>query len=186
MFLFSKEGSVMKVEYTGRQIEVTPAIQEFTEEHLKKIRKVLGEMIEVHVILTVEKYRHSAEINLKSRTFKINGIEETHDMYTSINAVLEKIERQALKHKGKKIDKKRKSSTTAAQAARAEAVAAGNSEARQVIRSTSFASKPMTVEEAVQEVDTSNSEFIVFRNAESERVSVVYRRRDGNFGLIEP
>ena len=175
----------MKVEYTGRQIEVTPAIQEFTEEHLKKIRKVLGEMIEVHVILTVEKYRHSAEINLKSRTFKINGIEETHDMYTSINAVLEKIERQALKHKGKKIDKKRKS-TTAAQAARAEAVAAGNSEARQVIRSTSFASKPMTVEEAVQEVDTSNSEFIVFRNAESERVSVVYRRRDGNFGLIEP
>ena len=84
----------MKVEYTGRQIEVSPAIQEFTEEHLKKIRKILGEMIEVHVILTVE--------------------------------------------------------------------------------------------EAVQEVDTSNSEFIVFRNAESERVSVVYRRRDGNFGLIEP
>ncbi len=174
----------MKVEYTGRQIEVTPAIQEFTEEHLKKIRKILGEMIEVHVILTVEKYRHSAEINLKSRTFKINGIEETHDMYASINAVLEKIERQALKHKGKKIDKKRKSTTTA-QAARAEA-AAGNSEARQVIRSTSFEAKPMTVEEAVQEVDTSNSEFIVFRNAESERVSVVYRRRDGNFGLIEP
>jgi putative sigma-54 modulation protein len=173
----------MKVEYTGRQIEVTPAIQEFTEEHLKKIRKILGEMIEVHVILTVEKYRHNAEINLKSRTFKINGIEETHDMYTSINAVLEKIERQALKHKGKKIDKKRKS--TPAQTARVEAVA-GNSEARQVIRSTSFAAKPMTVEEAVQEVDTSNSEFIVFRNAESERVSVVYRRRDGNFGLIEP
>jgi len=175
----------MKVEYTGRSIEVSPAIQEFTEEHLKKIRKILGEMIEVHVILTVEKYRHSAEINLKSRTFKINGIEETHDMYTSINAVLEKIERQALKHKGKKIDKKRKSATTAQAAARAEG-ATGNSDARQVIRSSSFAAKPMTVEEAVQEVDTSNSEFIVFRNAESERVSVVYRRRDGNFGLIEP
>jgi len=175
----------MKVEYTGRQIEVSPAIQEFTEEHLKKIRKILGEMIEVHVILTVEKYRHLAEVNLKSRTFNINGIEETHDMYTSINAVLEKIERQALKHKGKKIDKKRKSATPAQAAARAEG-APGNSEARQVIRSSSFAAKPMTVEEAVQEVDTSNSEFIVFRNAESERVSVVYRRRDGNFGLIEP
>jgi len=175
----------MKVEYTGRQIEVSPAIQEFTEEHLKKIRKILGEMLEVHVILTVEKYRHTAEINLKSRTFKINGIEETHDMYASINAVLEKIERQALKHKGKKIDKKRKSAATAQATVRAEAVS-GNSEARRVIRSSSFAAKPMTVEEAVQEVDTSNSEFIVFRNAESERVSVVYRRRDGNFGLIEP
>lgn len=175
----------MKVEYTGRQIEVSPAIQEFTEEHLKKIRKILGEMLEVHVILTVEKYRHTAEINLKSRTFKINGIEETHDMYASINAVLEKIERQALKHKGKKIDKKRKSAAAAQVTVRAEAVS-GNSEARRVIRSSSFAAKPMTVEEAVQEVDTSNSEFIVFRNAESERVSVVYRRRDGNFGLIEP
>jgi len=176
----------MKVEYTGRQIEVSPAIQEFTEEHLKKIRKILGEMIEVHVILTVEKYRHSAEINLKSRTFKINGIEETHDMYTSINAVLEKIERQALKHNGKKIAKKRKSTRSAqAAGAQAEAVPA-NSELPQVIRSSSFAAKPMTVEEAVLEVDTSNSEFIVFRNAESERVSVVYRRRDGNFGLIEP
>jgi putative sigma-54 modulation protein len=112
MFPFSKEGFVMKVEYTGRQIEVSPAIQEFTEEHLKKIRKILGEMIEVHVILTVEKYRHTAELNLKSRTFKINGIEETHDMYASINAVLED-RAPALKHKGKKIDKKRKSATTA-------------------------------------------------------------------------
>lgn len=177
----------MKVEYTGRQIEVTPAIQEFTEDHLKKIRKVLGEMIEVHVILTVEKYRHIAEINLKSRTFKINGIEETHDMYTSINAVLEKIERQALKHKGKKIDKKRKmSASEMATAGGRTDSAAGNSEPPKVIRTRSFATKPMTVEEAVHEVDISNSEFIVFRNSESERVSVVYRRRDGNFGLIEP
>ena len=176
----------MKVEYTGRQIEVSPAIQEFTEDHLNKIRKVLGEMIEVHVILTVAKYRHSAEINLKSRTFKINGIEETHDMYASITAVLEKIERQALKHKGKKIDKKRKATTTAqAAVARAEPVPA-NSQLPQVILSSSLDAKPMTVEEAVHEVDTSNSEFIVFRNAEFECVSVVYRRRDGNFGLIEP
>jgi putative sigma-54 modulation protein len=176
----------MKVEYTGRQIEVTPAIQEFTEEHLRKIRKILGEMIEVHVILTVEKYRHQAEINLKSRTFKINGVEETHDMYTSINAVLEKIERQALKHKGKKIDKKRKPSFAAATASAASDSGAGMSEPPKVIRTPSFAPKPMTVEEAVHEVNTSNSEFIVFRNSESERVSVVYRRRDGNFGLIEP
>ncbi len=175
----------MKVEYTGRQIEVTPSIQEFTEDHLKKIRKVLGEMIEVHVILTVEKYRHIAEINLKSRTFKINGIEETHDMYTSIDAVLEKIERQALKHKGKKIDKKRKTFPPIAAGVPVDSTG-GNSEPPKVIRTESFAAKPMTVEEAVHEVDTSNSEFIVFRNSESERVSVVYRRRDGNFGLIEP
>jgi putative sigma-54 modulation protein len=186
MFPFPKEGLAMKVEYTGRQIEVTPAILKFTEERLRKIRKILGEKIQVHVILTVVKHRHTAEVNLKSRTFSINGVEETHDMYTSINAVLVKIERQALKHKGKKMDRKRKSTTTGQLAAARSETLPGNSEARQVIRSRSFAAKPMTVEEAVEEVDTSNSEFIVFRNAESERVSVVYRRRDGNFGLIEP
>jgi hypothetical protein len=65
----------MRVEYTGRQIEVTPAIQKFTEDHLKKIRKLLV-ALEVHAILTVEKYRHIAEINLKSTSFKLNGLEE--------------------------------------------------------------------------------------------------------------
>jgi putative sigma-54 modulation protein len=177
----------MKVDYTGRQIDVTPAIQKFTEEHLKKIRKILGAMIEVHVILTVEKYRHIAEINLKSRSFKFNGIEQTHDMYTSINAVLEKIERQAIKYKGKKIAKKRKPAPTSLLVGRSlrESVPV-NSDTPRVIRSRSFAAKPMTVEEAVHEVTTSQSDFIVFRNSESERVSVIYRRKDGNFGLIEP
>ncbi len=173
----------MKVDYTGRQIEVTRAIRKFTEAHLQKIRKILGEMIEVHVILTVEKYRHIAEINLKSRTFKINSVKETPDMYASIDSVLEKIERQALKHKGKKIDKKRK---TQAVAGNGVTAAAAGSDTPKLIRARSFAAKPMTVDEAVLEVRSSNSEFIVFRNSESERISVVYRRRDGNFGLIEP
>jgi putative sigma-54 modulation protein len=178
----------MKVEYTGRQIEITPAIRRFTEDHLKKIRKILGETIEVRVILTVEKYRHTAEINLKSRTFKINGVRETHDMYGSINSVLEKIERQALTHKGKKIARKRKSSNSSPGRTLAyqSEVSSSNLESPRVIKSRSFAAKPMTVEEAVQEVSGSKHEFIVFRNAESERVNVVYRRRDGNFGLIEP
>jgi putative sigma-54 modulation protein len=178
----------MKVEYTGRQIEVTPAIRKFTENHLNKIRKLLGEMIEVHVILTVEKYRHIAEINLKSRSFIFNGAEETPDMYASINSVLEKIERQAIKHKGKKIAKKRKAASAplSLPIPSISEAAPANSDSPRVIRSKSFAAKPMTIEEAVHEVTTSQSEFIVFRNSESERVSVVYRRRDGNFGLIEP
>ena len=177
----------MRVEYTGRQIEVTPAIQKFTEGHLKKIRKLLGESIEVHAILTVEKYRHIAEINLKSRSFKLNGVEETNDMYSSINAVLEKIERQALKAKDRKIAKKRK--TSAANSERSLAVpesGRANPDHPRIIRTESHAAKPMTVEEAVLEVTNSKIDFLVFRNAESEKVSVVYRRKDGNFGLIEP
>ena len=177
----------MQVEYTGRQVEITQAIKEFTENHLRKIRKILGEAIDVHVILTVEKYRHSAEINLKSRSFKFNGLEETHDMYSSINAVLEKIERQALNHKGKKIAKKRKPAATSAVSAAGEVPepAAGNPGTPRVIRSQSVAPKPMTVDEAVEEVSRSKTEFLVFRDSESERVSILYRRKDGNFGLIE-
>ncbi len=178
----------MRVEFTGRQIEITPAIREFTENRLLKIRRILGEMIDVHVILTVEKYRHVAEINLKSRSFKFNGAEETHDMYTSINAVLEKIERQALKHKGKHIAKKRKSSVASVAALPLETAenAPSSNPAPRVIKTRSLAPKPMTVEEAIEEVTSSKSEFLVFRNSDSERISVVYKRRDGNFGLIEP
>jgi putative sigma-54 modulation protein len=176
----------MRVEFTGRQIEITPAIREFTENRLRKIRKILGEMIDVHVILTVEKYRHVAEINLKSRSFKFNGAEETHDMYTSINAVLEKIERQSVKHKGKYIARKRKSASPAAALPVEATQSSASNSAPRVIKTRSLAFKPMTVEEAVEEVNSSKSEFLVFRNSDSERISVVYKRKDGNFGLIEP
>ncbi len=178
----------MRVEYTGRNIEVTPALRDFTEGHLKKIRKVLGEAFDVHVILTVQKHRRLAEINLHSRSFKINGLEETNDMYASINAVLEKAERQALKHKGKKITRKRKSNHSAPRRGpKPMSQSDGpDSGAPRVIKSSSFVAKPMTVEEAIQDVNGSKSNFLVFRNAESARVSVVYRRKDGNFGLIEP
>jgi putative sigma-54 modulation protein len=177
----------MRVEYTGRQIEVTPAIQKFTADRLKKIKKLLGESIEVHAILTVEKYRHIAEINLKSTSFKLNGLEETNDMYTSINAVLEKIERQALKAKDRMIAKKRKSSSgNMGHPLGVIEPSQTNPEQPRIIRSESYAAKPMTVEEAVLEVTGSKSDFLVFRNAESDKVSVVYRRKDGNFGLIEP
>ena len=178
----------MRVEYTGRNIEVTPALRDFTEGHLKKIRKILGETIHVHMTLTVQKHRQIAEIHLHTRSFDINGVEETSDMHASINAVLEKAERQALKHKGKKITRKRKSSHPTPRPLSNSPSSSNRppSGAPRVIKSTSFATRAMTVEEAVQEVDGANSNFLVFRNAESERVSVLYKRKDGNFGLIEP
>lgn len=174
----------MRVAYTGRNIEVTSELREFTEGHLKKIFKILGETIHVHMTLTVQKHRQIAEIHLHSRSLDINGLEETNDMYASINAVLEKAERQALKHKGKKIARKRHPASRPT--ANSPSSNRPASQAPRVIKSTSFTAKPMTVEEAVQEVSGANGNFLVFRNAESENVSVVYKRKDGNFGLIEP
>lgn len=175
----------MQVAYTGRNIEVTSALRDFTEEHLRKIRKILGEAIHVHMTLTVQKHRQIAEVHLHSRSLDINGLEETNDMYASITAVLEKAERQALKHKGKKITRKRHPGSRPASTPSTSPNRPPSGVPR-VIKSTSFADKPMTVEEAVQEVNGSNDNFLVFRNADSEKVSVVYKRKDGNFGLIEP
>lgn len=174
----------MQVAYTGRNIEVTPALRDFTEGHLRKIRKILGEAIHVHMTLTVQKHRQIAEVHLHSRSLDINGLEETSDMQASINAVLEKAERQALKHKGKKITRKRHSASRPS--SNSTSSNRPPSHAPRIIKSTSFAAKPMTVEEAVQEFDGGNGNFLVFRNAESEKVNVVYKRKDGNFGLIEP
>ena len=175
----------MRVAYTGRNIEVTSALRDFTEGHLGKIRKILGEAIQVHMTLTVQKHRQIAEVHLHSRSLDINGLEETNDMYASINAVLEKAERQALKHKGKKITRKRHPTSRPASTPPGRPNRAPSGVPR-VIKSTSFTAKPMTVEEAVREVDGANGNFLVFRNAESEKVSVLYKRKDGHFGLIEP
>lgn len=175
----------MQVAYTGRNIEVTSALRDFTEGHLKKIRKILGEAIHVHVTLTVQKHRQIAEVHLHSRSLDINGLEETNDMYASINAVLDKAERQALKHKGKKITRKRHPASRPASTPSTSPNRPAPGVPR-VIKSTSFAAKPMTIEEAVQEVSGSDGNFLVFRNADSEKISVVYKRKDGNFGLIEP
>lgn len=175
----------MRVAYTGRNIEVTSALRDFTEVHLRKIRKILGEAIHVHMTLTVQKHRQIAEIHLRSRSLDINGLEETNDMYASINTVLEKAERQALKHKGKKITRKRHPTSRPASTPPSSPNRPASGAPR-VIKSTSFAAKPMTVEEAVREFNGANGDFLVFRNAESEKVSVLYKRKDGNFGLIEP
>lgn len=179
----------MQVEYTGRQIEITPAIKKFTEKHLRKIRKILGETIEVDVTLTVEKHRHIAEIHLKSRNFKVHGLEVTGDMYNSITAVLDKIERQALRQKEKFVAKKRKTGETvrvqfspplASEPPEEETVPP------RIVRSAVNAIKPMSLEEAAEQVVRAPHGFMVFRNAESDRIGIIYKRKDGNLGLVEP
>jgi putative sigma-54 modulation protein len=179
----------MQVEYTGRQIEITPAIKKFTEKHLRKIRKILGETIEVDTILTVEKHRHIAEIHLKSRNFKVHGVEATGDMYNSITAVLDKIERQALRHKEKYVAKKRKTSETVRVQFPAPLLSDSSEEMDfppRIVRSAVNAMKPMTLEEAAEQVGRTAHGFMVFRNADSDRIAILYKRKDGNLGLVEP
>ena len=184
----------MNLVITGRHIEITPAIKEFTEDKLRKLEKLLDEPLEIHVVLGIEKHRHMAEIQVKSRTAVLSGTQETGDLYASIGEVIDKLERQALKHKEKMRDHKHRKSlrdpeimaTMDAGGPVAEAAeAAEPAEAPRVHRSRGRQIKPLSVEDAVLELETTGEDLLVFRDSRSEHVSVVYRRRDGDFGVVE-
>ena len=141
----------------------------------------------MRAVIGVEKERQSAEILLKSKLLDLTGKGQTDDMYSSIIRAIEKLERQALKHKSKLIEGKR-------QRAKAKSVAlksgVGRISAKVLekkgdgFREEEVQRKPMTVEEAVIELNHSEYPFMVFRNSESDAVNVVYRRKDGTLGLI--
>jgi len=176
----------MNVEITGRHVLITPAIRTYLLKKLRKFVKIFGEDISFHVIVDVEKERQKAEILLKSKLLDLTGKGQTDDMYNSIVRAIEKLERQALKHKSKIIEGKR-------QRAKAKSVAmklgVGEPSARVLsgsngVQEEEAQRKPMAVEEAVIELNHSEYPFVVFRNSESGAVNVLYRRRDGGLGLI--
>jgi putative sigma-54 modulation protein len=181
----------MRVHITGRQVEVTPALRKFAEDKLKKVEKLLGGAVEAHVVLAIEKHRHLAEIQVKSRTALLAGARETEDLYVSIGDVVEKLERQALKHKEKLTTRKKREARRGASApeiappetrARVRATA----RAPRIMRSERYRLKPLSAEDAAMEMEATQSDLVVYRDASTYRVNVVYRRRDGNFGLVDP
>lgn len=183
------ESSKMTIEITGRRIDVTPALKTFAENKIKKLGRVLVGITEAHVILSVEKHRHMAEIIVHAPHAHLSGSETTEDLYASIGRVLEKLERQAKKIKEKqKLTKKHTKGNASIRTLESEPESSPRQSAgsARVIRSRRYAVKPMSVEEAVLLVQDSRDAFLVFRETSSQRVSVVYRRPDGNFGLIEP
>jgi len=187
----------MRVHITGRQVEITPALRKFAEDKLKKVDKLLDGSAEAHVVLAVEKHRHLAEIQVKSRNALLSGARETEDLYASIGHVVEKLERQALKHKEKLTTRKKRNGRRVALPTAAvpvaEIVTAGpRTRARaadrspRLMRSERYRLKPLSAEDAAMELDATQSDLLVYRDANTYRVNVVYRRKDGNFGLIDP
>jgi putative sigma-54 modulation protein len=184
----------MKIDITGRQIEVTPALREFAEEKLAKLERLLLEPLEAHVVLSITKHRHVAEIHVKSRTVVLSGTEETDDLYVSIGEVVDKLERQALKHKEKVRDHKHRRGLRDPVVAAAlggedpaaeEAVEDAPARPR-IVHSSRYRVRPMSTEDAAMELEASGEELIVFREAQSERIQVLYRQSDGNYGLVDP
>jgi putative sigma-54 modulation protein len=195
----------MNVEYTGRQFEITPAIRKEVETGLNKLAKFLGETFKSKVILTAEKSRRIAEITIKRRNNPIVGLAESLDMSAAISQALGHIEKQALKHNGRKRDTKRVTKakwkreapeielTMAVGATSTTAVPVvvhkfpGNkktTEAHLVRSDDAVAIRPMTLEEAVKECEFRDREVFVFRDKEGN-VKVLHRTKDGKLELIE-
>ncbi|MGI6574688.1 MAG: ribosome hibernation-promoting factor, HPF/YfiA family [bacterium] len=173
----------MRIVVKGKNIAVTPALHEYVEKKLGKLSRYFGNIIEATATLTVEKERHIMEV-----TVPLNGgmilraEEETHDMYASVDLAVEKLERQIEKYKTR-IARKMKDGSLKDLAPAPERE---YEEEPKIVRTKRFAMKPMPVDEAVLQMNLLGHDFFVFSNAETDEVNVVYRRRDGNYGLIEP
>jgi putative sigma-54 modulation protein len=193
----------MQVSVTFRHIEATEALRDHAERRVERIAKYVHRPIDAHVILSVTKRRHVAEIVFNADRTTLSAKEETADLYSAIDLAAEKLEQQARKHTSKLKSHKgpaRASPRRAAQepppapelsgpGLRMDVLRADSFDRRKgpdVIKSTRLPVRPMSVEEAVMQMDLMSNEFLVFRNAATDMLSVVYRRKDGNYGLIAP
>ena len=176
----------MRYEFTGRHITVTPALKKHAREHLEKLDRILDSApMQAHIILDVEKHRQNAEIVVTWRDHTFKSYAQTKDMYDSITKASVKIEGQVYKLKDRYNKRKRAAVSTSTAAAAAEPKLATPRESR-IIRTRRYVVKPMTPEEAAAQITATSEQFVVFRDAETNRTGVVYKRKDGNFGLIEP
>lgn len=176
----------MKIEFTGRNFTVSPAIKKHTQEHFAKLDSLLTKATSAHVILSVEKHhRHTAEIVIYWRERELTSTASTADMYQSVAQAINKLHRQAQKLKQKLIDRKQKAVLAKHSAVPVENEPAPKSAPR-IVRSRRYSIKPLSPDEAMHEVSGATEQFLVFRNSETDRIGVIYKRKDGNFGLIEP
>jgi putative sigma-54 modulation protein len=175
----------MQTSVTFKNIEASDSLKSYVSEKLDRFDKLLDNPATADVVLQVEKHRHIVEVNISADRLNINGKEETVDMYSAIDMVLDKLEKQ-LKRGKQKIRAHRASAKGQTRTIRAEPVAAAEEERPREIKVQSLEYKPMDVEEAVMQMDLSAENFIVFTNARSEKINVLYRRRDGHYGLIQP
>ena len=180
------------IQVTGRHVSITDAIKSYAESRVEHIHLDYPKIIDVQVILDVEKHRHFAEIVLHcSNHITIEASHECDDMYAAIDGVIAKITRQMRKFKTKLLRSHRPRGKDIKhleeQVLHVDETFEKHEEAEpQVIKTERYPVKPMFVDEAVLQIEMSNRQFVVFLNAKSEQVNILYRRKDGGYGLIEP
>jgi putative sigma-54 modulation protein len=180
----------MRVDITGRHVDITPPLRQLIDKSLGKIERLLNDRaISATVILTKEKYRHKTELVVHARgDHMLSGNGEGNSWTLSVRKAAAKIEQQARKLKSRWTEEKRQRDGAGASAADATAGAGRPPAASgsRVVRAARYPVKPMSVEDAALRLEGGADTFVVFRNADTDAVGILYRRKDGNLALIEP
>jgi len=172
----------MKIKIAGRHTDASPALRDYVIEKTEALERFFDRIISVDVVLSVEKERQIADFHAHLTNRKlIAAREESTDMYASIDKAIDRLKRQLVKFKDQLQDVKDRGSSS---------VPGGDdtdeTDERRIIRSEAYFQKPMTAEEAALQLEAIEKDFLVFVDADTDLVSIIYRRNDGNFGLIEP
>jgi len=181
----------MNVSVTFKNVDPSNALKSYAQEKLDRLDKYLDNPAEASVILTVEKFRHIAEVNIIGDRLTINGKEETGDMYSALDMVVDKLEKQIKKNK-EKIRSRRETGKARAMQREAGALGAFGPDSEQeedprerlVVETMEY--KPMDLEEAILQLELAEDDFLVFTNAKTSAVNVLHRMANGNVRLIEP
>ena len=176
----------MKFEYTGRHVEVTPAIRKHVEDHFKKLDHIFNNSAITHVVIEVEKNRHIGEVIVYWRDHTLTAKDTNIDMYMALTRAITKVEKQAVKLKKKIIDRKQSARSTAQVAPVPDGRLEATPRPPRIVAARRYSVKPMTAEEAALRLSSETDQFLVFRDADTSRLGVIYKRKDGNYGLIEP
>jgi len=173
----------MIVHFTARQMDLTPEVKNYCEKRLKALEKLMGLIIKVDLILSVEKYRYKAEIHVKAKGAGLVVVEETNNLMNSLNLAFESLEKKVKKEREKRREKRRRGGRERKELALPPEREA---EAPRLVRSRDYSLKPMLLEEALLQFDLEKKDVFLFRKSGSEKWAVIFRRRDGHYGLIDP
>lgn len=176
----------MRYTITGRNIEITDGLKKAVEEKLHKLGKYFTEETEAKITLSVQKEAHKIEVTIPTKQGLIRAEEVSEDMYVSIDKVEDIIERQIKKFKNKLVDRKQSGVSFSELFINEEDSDVEEEDEIKIVKTKRFSIKPMDPEEACLQMELLGHDFYVFRNALSDEICVVYKRKDGKYGIIEP
>lgn len=179
----------MQITFTFKNFEPSEHLKSYAERRLGKLSKYMDRKdatATLEVGLSVEKLRHMAEVTLIGDGLRLNASESSNDMYQTLDLVLDKLDAQMRKQREKGKDKRKGGSGRMVRTEVFQITESPSGKERSIVDSDNFEPKPMSIEEAAEQLDTTEDQFLVFQNAETDRVMVIYRRSNNDFGLIDP